>query len=613
MFGNKIRTRAFQSIFFIACILFSGLFVFYHNFIFTSIDQIFAKQDTSKINDLAKVLKQKELKFRNSTKMLYMNRGIQKRFAASEDVHPASSVLEYLENTLHVWYQHQSSGDYISALYSDINGKPFVAVDFSARLNVTDLETNFVENSGRTQRRDTASSYIDPLAVDNWDYKTAPKTGTYVIIHPEGKQILRTVFPILNRKTREPIGFLSIDRVSEAILKWNGSKNESLLIIDKDSGIVLADDTHTTNNPHFLTQYLSTLLEIQFTETENTVPEYAKIQVDGKNVILTRIHIPDIKWDIFHATILNTYIDAPKARSRLLVLGAVIFILTAGGSIYTLTKRVQNRSAELEKANEVVSAHSKMLQQELQTAHDMQMRLMPQENPNVNGYQLVGRCRPATEVGGDFFQYFNVGEDKWTFALADVTGHGMQAAVPTMVFSGLLDAEMGYSSKVQESGRVSVEPERLMGKLNTRLCRFLEPRTFVCLSLGELDTVEHTIKISNGGCPYPYVYKAAQNTTEELDLSAFPLGVRKKSSYDVSEVSMKKGDVVVFCSDGIMEASSQHGQLFGFDRVAEIISEAGAADKSADQIIAAVFSELDEFSKGCEQDDDQTIVVVKAA
>ena len=76
---------------------------------------------------------------------------------------------------------------------------------------------------------------------------------------------------------------------------------------------------------------------------------------------------------------------------------------------------------------------------------------------------------------------------------------------------------------------------------------------------------------------------------------------------------MKKGDVVVFCSDGIMEASSQHGQLFGFDRVAEIISEAGAADKSADQIIAAVFSELDEFSKGCEQDDDQTIVVVKAA
>ena len=121
------------------------------------------------------------------------------------------------------------------------------------------------------------------------------------------------------------------------------------------------------------------------------------------------------------------------------------------------------------------------------------------------------------------------------------------------------------------------------------------------------------MRISNGGCPYPYLYKASSQTVDELDLSAFPLGVRNGSTYDVLEVPLESGDVVVFCSDGIIEATGDGDELFGFDRVARIIADAGIEQCSAEQIIDDLFRELDAFSAGYEQDDDQTIVVVRAA
>jgi len=362
-----------------------------------------------------------------------------------------------------------------------------------------------------------------------------------------------------------------------------------------------------------LTTNLKSLSSVGFNDENNDVPSYGKTTIGGKDVILTKVALSSIGWNILHTTILDSYVDAPKTRSKFLVAGSIMFIMIAGGSIYALTRRVQSRSEQLEKANEIVSAHSTMLEQELQTAHEMQMRLMPQENPAVSGYQVVGRCRPATEVGGDFFQYFSLGDDKWTLALADVTGHGMQAAVPTMVFSGLLDTEISYSAITQSDGRVAAAPEQLMGKLNSRLCRFLEPRTFVCLSLGELDCAENKMRISNGGCPYPYIYKAKEDAVSELNLSALPLGLRTNSTYEVSEVSLNSGDVVVFCSDGIIEAGSKSGELFGFDRVSDMIHRAGKDNISAEQIIELVFHELDHFAANYEQDDDQTIVVVKAA
>lgn len=600
MVSQSIRTRAFPLIFAAACLLFGMLFILFYTFVFTSIDQIFSQQNTSKLRSIAESTQYGESESRNAVKILYLNRSVQKAFTKIATSGPNEDILSSLQNSLVIWHGKQERGLYSSAMYTDRNGMPLVAIDFNGAVDQSISNDLFSTGS---DEQSAASIRLDASVISTWSTDRLLPNSTFAITHADGTYSLRSIFPILDRRTKETNGFLSVDRPLYSLFQWSEKKNETLLIIDIATQQLVFDSFSPENATQSFDQIYPHLVDAEYIQNEAEIPPYAKAQAVEGELLIIREVLSDIGWELVHITRLNPYISGPQARGQLLVAGALLFLLVTGGAIYMLTKRVQSRSQQLEQANAIVSQHNQLLEQELQTAHEMQMRLMPQENPQLEGYEVVGRCRPATEVGGDFFQYFNIDQKKWIFALADVTGHGMQAAVPTMVFSGLLDTEISYSA----------EPETLMPKLNSRLCRVLEPRTFVCLSLGELDCTKKTMRISNGGCPYPYLYKASSQTVDELDLSAFPLGVRNGSTYDVLEVPLESGDVVVFCSDGIIEATGDGDELFGFDRVARIIADAGIEQCSAEQIIDDLFRELDAFSAGYEQDDDQTIVVVRAA
>ena len=599
MLSQSIRTRAFPFIFVTACLLFGMLFMLFYTFVFTSIEQIFSQQSTAKLMTLSREAEKNESEFRNSVKILYLNRSVQRLFAKFVTTRADQAHLLDLQEMLEIWHKKQENGLYSAAMYVDHNGIPLVAIDFSkttSSSNTTDLSTTTDTDTSEPTVR------LDQSVITTWSPDNLRPNTTLVLLKEEDTHIIRSIYPILDRKTKKSNGFLSIDRPLSSLFVWNETKEEMLLIVDTKTGRLVLDSFSPENVAQLLDQSYPQIAHAEYLREED-VPPYAKSQIKDKELLIVSETLSAIGWELIHVTHLNRYISGPKDRGRLLVVGALVFLLVTGSAIYMLTRRVQARSEQLEQANSIVSEHNALLEQELQTAHEMQMRLMPQKNPDIEGYEVVGKCRPATEVGGDFFQYFSVDQKKWVFALADVTGHGMQAAVPTMVFSGLLDTEISYSAK----------PETLMPKLNSRLCRVLEPRTFVCLSLGELDTKENKMRISNGGCPYPYFYKASSQSVDELNLSAFPLGVRNGSTYEVLEVPLESGDVVVFCSDGIIEATGNGDELFGFERVERIISDAGAEDSNAEQIINRLFSELDAFSVGHEQDDDQTIVVVRAA
>mgnify|MGYP005627951099 FL=1 len=615
MLSQSIRTRFvprtwfYRLIFAVSCLLFSMLFIFFYSFIFTSIDQIFSQQNTSKLQSIVHTAQVQEENFRNSVKILYLNRSVQRIYARIKTSGADKALFIDLQELLQTWYGKQGNELYSAAMYVDRDGIPLVAIDFAygaTQSNAADLfSTNTTDPAIPSIRRNpaTPSIRLDPSVIATWSPDRLHANSSYVVSAADSTDILRTIYPILDRKTKEPNGFLSIDRPLSTLFEWAARKDESLIMVDTNTGHIVFDSSSPENTLLQFSQAYPHIAQAEYSQDENDIPPYAKAILQQKELFVIHNRLADIEWEFFHITPLDKYINGPKSRGRLLVAGALVFLLVTGGAIYTLTRSVQSRSQELEEASAIVSEHNELLAQELQTAHEMQMRLMPQQNPQLEGYEVVGRCRPATEVGGDFFQYFSIDQQKWVFALADVTGHGMQAAIPTMVFSGLLDTEISYSAL----------PETLMPRLNSSLCRMLEPRTFVCLSLGELDCAKNTMRISNGGCPYPYFYKASSKSVSELNLSAFPLGVRPSSTYEVLEVSLEPGDVVVFCSDGIIEASDHSGELFGFDRVAQIIADAGSEYSSAEHIIEHLFGELDAFSAGNEQDDDQTIVVVRAA
>ena len=235
---------------------------------------------------------------------------------------------------------------------------------------------------------------------------------------------------------------------------------------------------------------------------------------------------------------------------------------------------------------------------ELQTAHNMQMSLMPTIPPSVAGFEIAGRCVTANHVGGDLFQYFQ-SQETLTIALADVTGKAMDAAIPAVMFSGILDNQMEEGRSIRE----------LFPRLNRSLNRSLDTRTFICFELAEIDLATRTVRYCNGGLPYPYHLHDGE--VSELQVDTYPLGVRSDTEYEVIERQLAEGDYLVFCSDGIAEAERAQGEQFGYSRTSEAVKSALEEGLTAEGVIDHLLSAVDEFRGDADQTDDMTCVVVR--
>lgn len=265
------------------------------------------------------------------------------------------------------------------------------------------------------------------------------------------------------------------------------------------------------------------------------------------------------------------------------------------GLTFAVGYAVQKKRAQLRAERALMQE----LEEELQTAHDMQMRLMPLESPEIEGIELWGLCLTANHVGGDFFQYF-VQDGRLRVCLADITGHAMEAAIPAVMFSGILENQMEVEGSLEE----------LFGRLNRTLCRILDDRTFVCLAMGELELSSRKLRLTNGGCPYPYHYQAATGEVAELRVDAYPLGVVAETEYQAVEIELAPGDRLVFCSDGVIEGANPAEELFGFERTAEVIRQGCAEGLSVEALIDRLCIAVEAFRNGVPQEDDLTVMVL---
>ena len=239
-------------------------------------------------------------------------------------------------------------------------------------------------------------------------------------------------------------------------------------------------------------------------------------------------------------------------------------------------------------------------EEELQTARQLQMSLMPTATPDIEGLDVAGRCEMANHVGGEFFQYFEQ-DGKLAICLADVTGHAMEAAGMVMMFSGVLATEMRSGDSL----------ERLFGNLNRTLHHMPDRRTFVCCCMGALDLAGRSLRLANAACPYPYHYCAATGEVVELQVDALPLGARAKTVYTPVEVSLEPGDYVVLCSNGIIEAANKETQMFGFEQTAEVIGQGCQEELSAEALIDRLIGAVQTFAGDERPSDDMTCVVMK--
>lgn len=154
--------------------------------------------------------------------------------------------------------------------------------------------------------------------------------------------------------------------------------------------------------------------------------------------------------------------------------------------------------------------------------------------------------------------------------------------------------------------------EDLFSRLNRSMHRTrMNKRTYVCFAMGELDLSTRTWQLANGGCPYPFHYRAATSAVTELQVNAYPLGANPDTTYATLESPLEPGDCIVFCSDGIIEAANPQKALFGFEQTAETIQRGCVDGLSAEAQIDQLIGAAKEFAGDAPQGDDMTVVVLK--
>ncbi|MBI2504284.1 MAG: SpoIIE family protein phosphatase [Candidatus Latescibacteria bacterium] len=247
-------------------------------------------------------------------------------------------------------------------------------------------------------------------------------------------------------------------------------------------------------------------------------------------------------------------------------------------------------------------AYQEKMEKELQTAHELQMGLMPKAPPALEGFEIAGRCLPAEQVGGDFFQYFARPQGGLAIALADVTGHAMAAAIPVVLFNGMLEVQMERGGTLEE----------LFARLNRSVHRLLDSHTLVCFALARLDPASRCLHLSNAGLPYPVHYRAADGEVEELQTEqAYPLGASAEAAHRSLEVKLAPGDRVVFCSDGMVEAENAQREMFGFERLGEVVRKGCMEGLDAAALLERLMGAVRCFAGDAPQADDQTVVVLE--
>ena len=242
-----------------------------------------------------------------------------------------------------------------------------------------------------------------------------------------------------------------------------------------------------------------------------------------------------------------------------------------------------------------------LMAQEIQTAQSMQMGLLP-EPLDISGLDLAGRCLAANRVGGDYYNYLWLDDDQRRLAIviADVAGHDMSAAIPAVMFSGMLE----FAAK-------EGEPGAMLSALNRSLCQRPKRTPFITCCVAIIDLDEKRVWWSKAGHPEIYHYQKSVNTVNELASESYPLGVSQKADYTDETFTLSDGDLLIFYTDGLPEAANTSGRIYGYNRLERSIHRVAQSDLSAIESIDQIINDVRGFIENTEPEDDITVVAAK--
>ena len=243
------------------------------------------------------------------------------------------------------------------------------------------------------------------------------------------------------------------------------------------------------------------------------------------------------------------------------------------------------------------------VEQDLRVARSIQQASLPKEVPELEGWQIAPYYQPAREVGGDFYDLFELEEGRVGVVVGDATGKGMPAALVVSAASSMLRAvaQAFHSSS----------PGEVLSRVNETLVARIPPNMFVTCFYAILDPHSGSLRYANAGHTLPCCKRHDEDQADELRVRGMPLGLMPGMLYEEKQTILVPGDGVLLCTDGLVEAHNPQGEMFGTPRLRGFLSE---RSEGGNGLSAALMEELESFTgEGWEQEDDITILALKRA
>jgi sigma-B regulation protein RsbU (phosphoserine phosphatase) len=251
---------------------------------------------------------------------------------------------------------------------------------------------------------------------------------------------------------------------------------------------------------------------------------------------------------------------------------------------------------------EITTAAKERFESELNIAHDIQQGMIPKVFPPFPGrddIDIYAILEPARQVGGDLYDFFFLDDENLCFAIGDVSDKGVPASLMMAMTITLFRAKANIDTEISE----------IVGSINREISRENENFLFVTFFMGILNVRTGGIKFCNAGHNYPLMLRKDGKLEPLAETHGMPLGIKEKQVYKSGNIVIGKNDTLVLFTDGITEAMSIKGELYGDERFEEFI-KGKCRGLNTGQITKAIMEDVEGFTRNPERSDDITLLVL---
>jgi sigma-B regulation protein RsbU (phosphoserine phosphatase) len=499
-----------------------------------------------------------------------------------------------------------------------------------------------VDEEGEWVAGDRPFTHLDNgVLPEDWREWLSQKISNHQPIMVEGQPVQIAPLSI----QRVPVGYLvAVGEASPALVRWSADTLEALLTSEQSlqgmtDELISAWDqlelvfrvTQTLTSTSDLISVLRSVLA----EVQQVLKASEGFLVIEQNDVLSHVSVggddrlSPQRRQLFYRlqrakrlvmyndaeTLREFWSDAPEGINNLLGMRlptsgaahAVVGLINKKGHSFTagdgklLTAVAEQIAAIINNTllHQRILAQERM-QRDLEIAAEIQVSLLPHGLPEVPGVEFAVASLPATEVGGDFYDFFALDEDHLGIVVADVAGKGVPAAMLTSLVRTILRVEAGYGHS----------PQRVISQTNQALLQDLQrAESFVTALVAYLDQTDLTLTYANAGHTPGLWLRADLGRFEQLAATTPPLGIKIPDIGGDQTLQLSPGDSILFYTDGVTETMSPDNQIFGGERLEEAL--AAHAGGTADDLVQSVLSAVRTFRRGAPWSDDITMIAMR--